>query len=68
LSTKQFPGPEEHAVQHFLGQFPCARILLSQLNVSTPKRAAGATAAERQAEDGERLEMPPVEVTNGSHR
>jgi len=28
---------------------------------------AGATATERQAEDGERLEMPPVEVTNGSH-
>jgi hypothetical protein len=37
LVIEVVPEPEEHPVQHFLSQFPCARVLLPQLNVSTPK-------------------------------
>jgi hypothetical protein len=38
LVIEVIPSPEEDPVQHFLGQFSCARILLPQRNVSTPKR------------------------------
>jgi hypothetical protein len=40
LSASQFPSAQKDTIQHFLGQFPCARILLPQLNVSTPKPAS----------------------------
>jgi hypothetical protein len=35
---KQFPGPQEHPVQHRLGEASGGGVLLPQPNVSTPKR------------------------------
>jgi hypothetical protein len=35
---EQLPRPREHPVQHRLGEAAGARVLLPQLNVSTPKQ------------------------------
>jgi putative hydrolases of HD superfamily len=39
-SAKQFPSPYKNTVQHFLGQFPCLRILLAVMEGADPPKTA----------------------------
>jgi hypothetical protein len=51
MAVEQLPGPPEHTVQHLLRQPPRARVLLPQLNVSTPKRASRERLQQRERDD-----------------
>lgn len=37
IPGKQLPGPQEHRIQHRLGEATGVGVLLPQLNVTTPK-------------------------------